>query len=211
MATIEHFSVPSKLSLIILLCSRVVALLLATGLWLSGVAVAVSVRVSDGCSLWVVLWLLDIWSAWVHSRSDLTLVTGWVCRGGGRHVALLNWMGFGSWERIVIAASTVIVVISWLVARCCWVCTHLLGSIKVSWGMVNFHYSVEEYLNKFCRKSKQTTTQRVLLVRSKAYLVLTIGGGAGSQISLSMILGGGVRGRSIILSINCCGCGLTIT
>ena len=39
----------------------------------------------------------------------------------------------------------------------------------------------------------------------------TIGGGAGSHISLSIIFGGGVRGRSIILSINCWGCGLTIT
>ena len=39
----------------------------------------------------------------------------------------------------------------------------------------------------------------------------TIGGGAGSVISLSIIFGGGVAGRSIILSINCWGCGLTIT
>jgi hypothetical protein len=41
--------------------------------------------------------------------------------------------------------------------------------------------------------------------------VRTIGGGAGSVISLSIIFGGGVAGRSIILSINCWGCGLTIT
>ena len=43
------------------------------------------------------------------------------------------------------------------------------------------------------------------------YLVLTMGGGAGSQISLSIIFGGGVRGLSMIRSISCCGCGRTIT
>lgn len=73
-----------------------------------------------------------------------------------------------------------------------------------------FNYHFFSSVSSTHEKKKHTKTKENNN-KKLTNLVRTIGGGAGSHISLSMIFGGGVRGRSMIRSISCCGCGLTIT
>ena len=150
---------PSKLSLIVLLCSGVVGLLTA-GLRLAGIAIGVAVRagggVCGGCghSLRVVLRLLLLLllellgGARVHGGRVHrgALVVGGGVGGGGGHVGGLERMGLAGREGVGVAAAAadaaVVVVVAGLVAGGGGVQAGLLGRVVVARRVVDFHDSV---------------------------------------------------------------------
>lgn len=149
---------PSKLSLIVLLCSGVVGLRLTAGLRLAGIAIGVAVRagggVCGGCghSLRVVLRLLLrlrllelLGGARVHGGRVHrgALVVG----GGVGGVGGLERMGLAGREGVGVAAAAaadaaVVVVVAGLVAGGGGVQAGLLGGVVVARRVVDFHDSV---------------------------------------------------------------------
>lgn len=182
---------------------------ICVSVWVSiHLTIGLLLRHVDRCGSLIAL--LSRWSWWrCLSLVSLSAISG------SRIAVRLEQFGCWVWSWIRTIIAHVIVVWAWwpVVAETLTRRLHIAYGCVVgvmSWRVVNFYDS--RFSNKLSALvPRARVSESKMSNSSNANLVLTIGGGAGSEISLSIIFGGGVRGRSIILSINCWGCGLTMT